>query len=257
LGGPEPDGLGGAEVADGGLGLEHEPLPHEDAGSVGYTDGHDGAGDDGTGHNSATADPPAEPVAAGPGADPAAAPAANLAAAGAPGHPAAEPAANAAAGEPVAAELDGSAGVEPDAQHVPSGELTESLVDDPEPAVPPQPVDAMPFPPLLDLDVTPSDGQPWVDPDLLGADTVGRAALTGATVLDGDGVDGDGVDGDGLGGDGLDGAGLGVESPTDPPAALLADLHAADGGGDGSPSLAALATSEDPAIRALAAHWSG
>jgi hypothetical protein len=109
-------------------------------------------------------------------------------------------------------------------------------VDDPEPAVPPQPVDAMPFPPLLDLDVTPSDGQAWVDP-----------ALAGGT----------GLDGAGLGDDDLGGDVLGVEPSADPPAALLADLHAADGGGDDAPSLAALATSEDPAIRALAAHWSG
>jgi hypothetical protein len=43
---------------------------------------------------------------------------------------------------------------------------------------------------------------------------------------------------------------------TDPPAVLLADLHAADGGGDGPASPGQLAASDDPAIRALAAYWS-
>ena len=47
-----------------------------------------------------------------------------------------------------------------------------------------------------------------------------------------------------------------LAEPTDPPAALLADLHAADGGGDEPASAGALAASDDPAIRALAAYWS-
>jgi hypothetical protein len=48
----------------------------------------------------------------------------------------------------------------------------------------PQHVDASPFPPYLEVDVTPADGQDWVDPYLLGAperaftpDTDPRAAL--------------------------------------------------------------------------------
>jgi hypothetical protein len=41
----------------------------------------------------------------------------------------------------------------------------------------------------------------------------------------------------------------------DSPDALLADLHTADGG-DGPVSASALAGSDDPAVRTLAAYWS-
>jgi hypothetical protein len=99
-------------------------------------------------------------------------------------------------------------------------ELPESVVDDPEPGAPGA---ELPFPPALELDVTPVDGQPWVDPELLGGDHP------------------------------LEPAG---PEPVDPPAALLADLHAADGGGDEPASAEALAASDDPAIRALTAYWS-
>lgn len=110
-------------------------------------------------------------------------------------------------------------------------EPVESVVDAPEPAEPPQPVDALPFPPSLALDVTPADGQPWVDPGLLGADIA-------APDLTADPPDG-----------------LALAPPVDPPADLLADLDAADGG-DGAAGPAALAASADPAIRTLAAYWS-
>jgi hypothetical protein len=103
----------------------------------------------------------------------------------------------------------------------------ETTVDTSELAGPAQPVDADPFPAPLGLDVSPSDGQPWVDPDLLGADS----------------PDPDGGE--------LEPPG----PPPDPPAALLADLHAADGG-DGPAAASALAASDDPAVRALAAFWS-
>lgn len=82
--------------------------------------------------------------------------------------------------------------------------------------------DPLPFPPHLALEVTPADGLAWADPDLLGA------------------------------GDGGDGA----DPPVDPPHALLADLHLADGGGGDPPSWAGVGGSDDPAIRALAYQWS-
>jgi hypothetical protein len=113
----------------------------------------------------------------------------------------------------------------------PAAEPGESVVDGSGPAAPPQPVDAMSFPPLLDLDVTPSDGQPWVDPGLLGTDVAGLAEPGGDPA-----------------------SGLALDPPADPPAALLADLHAADGGA-GPATSGALAESGDPAIRALAAYW--
>lgn len=73
-----------------------------------------------------------------------------------------------------------------------------------------------PFPPALSLDVDPADGGPWADPDLLGADP-------------------------------------GEDPRTDPPLALLSDLAAADGG---DPSdWAGVESSDDPAIRSLAAYW--
>jgi hypothetical protein len=51
------------------------------------------------------------------------------------------------------------------------------------------------------------------------------------------------------------GADLPVE-PADPPEALLTDLHLA-AGKDGRASWELLAGAEDPAVRALAARWSG
>lgn len=76
------------------------------------------------------------------------------------------------------------------------------------------------FPPVLDLDVTPADGQDWVDPDLLGGP----------------------------------GTGVSPFAPVDPPEALLSDLYQADGGAD-TPSWDEVSASDDPAIRALAAFW--
>lgn len=90
----------------------------------------------------------------------------------------------------------------------------------------PQPADASPFPPPLDLDVVPPDGSDWVDPGLLGE----PSAEWGA---------------------GVDPAPF---VAMDDPHALLADLHAADLA-EGEPSWDALAGSDDPAIRALALHW--
>lgn len=73
-----------------------------------------------------------------------------------------------------------------------------------------------PFPPSLSVDVTPADGGPWADPDLLGSED--------------------------------------TEIPrTDPPLALLSDLSAADrSGGD---DWGTVESSDDPAIRTLAAYW--
>ena len=73
-----------------------------------------------------------------------------------------------------------------------------------------------PFPPSLSLDVEPADGGPWADPGLLGGDPAEQAR-------------------------------------TDPPLALLSDLTAADGGD--STDWAAVETSDDPAVRSLAAYW--
>lgn len=78
------------------------------------------------------------------------------------------------------------------------------------------------FPPAIEVDVAPADGGPWVDPGLLGAD---------------------------------DPDAFGVPLPGDPAPALLADLAAADG--DPEAGWAAVGGSEDPAVRALAAHWRG
>ncbi len=76
-----------------------------------------------------------------------------------------------------------------------------------------------PFPPALDVGVTPADGGPWADPELLGADTP-----------------------------------LPPPDPAgDPPAALRADLAAADG--EPGADWAALRGSDDPAVRTLAAFW--
>lgn len=78
---------------------------------------------------------------------------------------------------------------------------------------------ADPFPPALDMDVTPADGGPWTDPELIGGGTEDRSA----------------------------------DPVTDPPAALLPDLAAADG--DPDASWESLHDSDDPAVRALATHW--
>lgn len=80
------------------------------------------------------------------------------------------------------------------------------------------------FPPALEVDVVPVDGGPWVDPDLLGADPPDPDGWTADLI-----------------------------PPTDPPPALLADLAAADG--DPAAGWQALLGSDDPAVRALAAHW--
>jgi hypothetical protein len=82
-----------------------------------------------------------------------------------------------------------------------------------------------PFPPALDIDVHPADGGPWVDPALLGD----PAAVAG------------------------DPSGAGLVPPADPPEALLSDLAAADGNPDAG--WEALQDSDDPAVRALATHW--
>jgi hypothetical protein len=82
-----------------------------------------------------------------------------------------------------------------------------------------------PFPPALDLDVHPADGGPWVDPALLG----GRDAVAG------------------------DPSGTELVSPADPPEALRSDLAAADGNPDADWDT--LRDSDDPAVRALANHW--
>lgn len=80
-------------------------------------------------------------------------------------------------------------------------------------------IGADPFPPALDMDVTPADGGPWTDPELIGGGTDDWSA----------------------------------DPVTDPPAALLPDLAAADG--DPDASWESLHDSDDPAVRALAAHW--
>lgn len=78
-----------------------------------------------------------------------------------------------------------------------------------------------PFPPALAVDVTPTDGGPWADPDLLGAEPEDAAPAR-----------------------------------TDPPLALLADLSAADGADDGgSGDWTGVEHSDDPAIRSLATYW--
>lgn len=71
--------------------------------------------------------------------------------------------------------------------------------------------------PRLEVSVTPADGLDWVDPDLLG-----RAAMPDVSV------------------------------PVASAEELLADLQAA---GDGDDTWESAAASDDPAIRALAAHW--
>jgi hypothetical protein len=81
------------------------------------------------------------------------------------------------------------------------------------------------FPPALELDVLPADGGPWVDPDLLGGPGDWTADPSGPDLV----------------------------PPTDPPAALLSDLAAADG--DPDAGWDEVHGSDDPAVRALAARW--
>jgi len=75
------------------------------------------------------------------------------------------------------------------------------------------------YPPHLDVAISPTDGQEWVDPGLLGGE-----------------IDHEPV------------------AHLAPPAELLDSLHAADGG-DGEPSWDAAHNSADPAVRSLAAFW--
>jgi len=87
-----------------------------------------------------------------------------------------------------------------------------------------QPIDAAAddvYPPQLDVTISPADGQDWVDPGLLGAD-----------------VDSEPV----------------VPPDYAPPEELLASLHTADGS-DAPATWDAMATSDDPAVRALATFW--
>jgi hypothetical protein len=89
-----------------------------------------------------------------------------------------------------------------------------------------------PFPPTLELGVSPADGGPWpadggpwVEPDLLGGPGDRTAGPSGPDLV----------------------------LPTDPPAALLSDLAAADG--DPEAGWDEVHGSDDPAVRALAARW--
>ncbi|MGI8697311.1 MAG: hypothetical protein ACR2JQ_11830, partial [Mycobacteriales bacterium] len=90
----------------------------------------------------------------------------------------------------------------------------------------------------------------WVDPALLG----GPGAVPGPDLGQGPGDPSADPGAD----PGTDpGAGLPVEAALPPhaaPAVLLADLHLLDAG-DGTPSWAALANSDDPAVRAPAQLW--
>lgn len=111
---------------------------------------------------------------------------------------------------------DGAGGTDHGA--VPPGEPAD-LPDSTDPAAWTDGADDDPFPPALDLDVTPADGGPWTDPELIGGTADWSA------------------------------------DPTDPPAALRSDLAAADG--DPDAGWAALQDSDDPAVRALATNWQG
>lgn len=81
------------------------------------------------------------------------------------------------------------------------------------------------FPAQLDVDVTPSDGGDWVDAGALGSPT----ESTGPTPL--------------------------VGHDTASPDELLSSVHRS-AGGQGEASWESLRSSDDPAIRALAAFWS-
>lgn len=101
--------------------------------------------------------------------------------------------------------------------HWETGELPEHApVDVGEPGID----DA--YPPHLDVAIEPADGRAWVDPELLGAD-LDHEPLGGGTYA--------------------------------PPAELLDSLRGPDPDAAATPSWEALAGSEDPAIRALAARW--
>jgi hypothetical protein len=83
------------------------------------------------------------------------------------------------------------------------------------------------YPPHLDLTevtVSPTDGQEWVDPGLLGDEHTDVALGDGAT------------------------------APVASPEELLDSLHSADGS-EGEPSWDAALNSDDPAVRSLAAFW--
>lgn len=76
------------------------------------------------------------------------------------------------------------------------------------------------YPPHIDVAITPTDGQEWVDPNLLGDDHLEAEPVSH------------------------------LASPEE----LLGSLHEASGS-DGEPSWEAAHNSEDPAIRSLAAFW--
>ncbi|HEX3816583.1 MAG TPA: hypothetical protein VHX59_27385 [Mycobacteriales bacterium] len=106
-------------------------------------------------------------------------------------------------------------------------ELPESLLDHPDAGH----LDAESaaedvYPPHLDVTISPTDGQEWVDPGLLGD---GHLDLQ----------------------ENLDhGSGPSMASPDE----LLGSLHSADGS-EGEPSWEAAHNSDDPAVRSLAAFW--
>jgi hypothetical protein len=83
-----------------------------------------------------------------------------------------------------------------------------------------EPAGDEPYPPHLDVAITPTDGQEWVDPSLLGDDHLEAEPVSH------------------------------LASPEE----LLGSLHDA-AGSDGEPSWDAAHNSEDPAIRSLAAFW--
>lgn len=83
-----------------------------------------------------------------------------------------------------------------------------------------EPAADAPYPPHLDVAITPTDGQEWVDPGLLGDDHLEAEPVSH------------------------------LASPEE----LLGSLHDA-AGSDGEPSWEAAHNSEDPAIRSLAAFW--
>jgi hypothetical protein len=190
----------GGEPYDGSEPYDHTPLDHTDPYHEGLSAGSD--------HDGPDHDPDAALADAHPDAF-------------AGTHPAEDPhgAATHAPGEHADPPTEPYA----EAPHLdahPEPYTPEHSGEDPDPAAFAPPPDApdSPFPPHLDLDLAPADGQPWTDPDLLGAEH--------------------------------DGAAPEAVAPTDPPAALLSDLAAADGGEHGP------AESDDPAVRALAAYWS-
>lgn len=122
---------------------------------------------------------------------------------------------------PAEQPADWSADPLPEPEHADwSGIVDGDPGDDPDPTDPAGwgAPEEDPFPPALALEVEPADGGPWADPDLLG----GEPGDFGEPV-------------------------------TDPPLALLSDLSYADGGD--APDWASVESSDDPAIRSLAAYW--